>query len=86
MTIENEKIMITEIIVEETSSIANLKVRDAHIPDFINIGCIYRDPDVIIVNGETTIYPQDRLVLISTPQKQKQAIDFIQGKVEANEK
>lgn len=85
MTMENEKILITEMIVDENSVIANQKVRDAKIPDFINIGCIYRDPEVVIVNGDTTIYPHDRLVIISTPQRQKQAIDFIQRKVDDNE-
>jgi trk system potassium uptake protein TrkA len=85
ITIENEKIMITEIIVDDQSAIANIQVKNAHIPSYINIGCIYRDPEVIIVNGETVILPYDRLVILSTPDKQQQAIDFIQRKADFNE-
>jgi trk system potassium uptake protein TrkA len=71
--------------VDDQSAIANIQVKNAHIPSYINIGCIYRDPEVIIVNGETVILPYDRLVILSTPDKQQQAIDFIQRKADFNE-
>lgn len=84
ITIENEKIMITELIVDDSYSIAHKMVREAKIPPFINISCIYRDPQVIIVNGDTIIMPDDRLVIVTTPQYHEKSLEFIQTKVEKN--
>jgi len=85
ITIENERILIMEMILEETSSLAYHRVKEAHIPPYITIGCIYRDPDVIIVNGETNLLPHDRLIIISTPSYQQEVIDFIQKKANHHE-
>jgi trk system potassium uptake protein TrkA len=84
ISIENDKIMITELIVDDTYQIAHQKVREAHIPPFINISCIYREPDVLIVNGDTIILPNDRLVIVTTPEYHDPSIQFIQTKVTKN--
>lgn len=80
ITIENERILIMEMTLEETSSLSHCRVKDAKIPPYITIGCIYRDPDVIIVNGDTILLPHDRLIILSTPSYQQEVITFIQKK------
>ena len=49
-------------------------------PKNINISCIFRDPHVIIPNGSTVIKPDDKLIIISTPNEQEEIIEFIRKK------
>lgn len=80
ISIENEKIVIIELIVDTDCHLVNKKIRDASIPHFLNISCIYRDPEVIIANGDTIIIANDRLVIATTPEHHQETIDFIQRK------
>ena len=80
ISIENEKIVITELIIENHSPIVHQKIRDANIPQYLNISCIYREPEVIIVNGDTTILPHDKLVIATTPEHHLEAIEFFYRK------
>jgi trk system potassium uptake protein TrkA len=81
LTIENEKIIITEIMVEHHFEIVDQKIKNISFPKNINIGCIFRDPEVIIPNGETVIFEGDKLVILSTPEDQESIVEFIQKKV-----
>jgi trk system potassium uptake protein len=85
ISIENEKIVISEISMDVDYILANQKIRDAQIPTYLNISCIYREPEVIIANGDTIIMPEDKLVIATTPEYHQQAIDFIQRKEIPNE-
>ncbi|MDD3123166.1 MAG: TrkA family potassium uptake protein [Candidatus Izemoplasmatales bacterium] len=85
LSIENDKVVITEIQVESDFALASQQVREIHFPANINISCIFRDPDVIIAKGDTTIQPGDKLLVISTPNEQKSILDFIQLKAKKNE-
>lgn len=85
ISIENEKIVISEIAMDVDYILANQKIRDAQIPTYLNISCIYREPEVIIANGDTIIMPEDKLVIATTPEYHQQAIDFIQRKEIPNE-
>jgi trk system potassium uptake protein TrkA len=80
ISIENEKIVITELIIDKQCLIVHQKIRDASIPYFLNISCIYREPEVIIANGDTIILPDDKLVITTTPEHHLEAIEFIQRK------
>ncbi len=80
ISIENEKIVIVELIIDSECLLVNQKIKDANIPYFLNISCIYRDPDVIIANGDTVILPDDKLVIATTPEHHQESIDFIQRK------
>ena len=80
ISIENEKIVISEITMDDDYLLANQMIRNAQIPSFLNISCIYREPEVIIANGDTIIMPQDKLVIATTPEFHQKAIDFIQRK------
>ena len=78
MSFENDKIVMSEIVVKPTFLIAHKRIMDINFPKEGNISCIYRRPRVIIPNGSTLILPKDKLFVLSTPADQKKLLDFIQ--------
>ena len=81
MSLEDDKIVMTEITVEESYPIANKKILEIAFPKYANISCIFRDPNVIIPNGQSLILPKDKLVIVSAPQDQKKVIDYVKGEL-----
>jgi trk system potassium uptake protein TrkA len=77
LSIEDEKIVMTEIVVEDKSDIVNKRLMDILFPKNINISCVFRDPDVIIPNGHTVIKAMDKLIIISKPEEQDEIVRFI---------
>lgn len=78
LSIEDEKIVMLEIGVEEEFSIVNKRLMDIEFPSNINISCIFRDPHVIIPKGDTLIKADDKLILITTPNDQDEIVEYIQ--------
>ena len=77
MRFENERIVMTEITIQEDYVIANKKIMETKFPSYANISCIYRNPEVVIPTGNTLILPNDRLLVVSAPENQKRVIDFV---------
>ncbi|RJX24120.1 MAG: TrkA family potassium uptake protein [Acholeplasma sp.] len=80
LSIEDEKIVMIEIGVEDDYAIENQRIMDVTFPRNINISCIFRDPHVIIPKGDTRIKANDKLIIITTPSEKEEIIDFIQKK------
>ena len=78
LSIEDEKIVMLELGVEEEFAIVNKRLMDIKFPSNINISCIFRDPHVIIPKGDTRIKADDKLIIISTPNDQEEIIEYIQ--------
>ena len=77
MSLENDKVVLSEIIVKESYDIVNKRLMDIQFPKNSTIACIYRNPSVLIPNGKTIIKPDDKLFVFSTPKEQKNTIEFI---------
>lgn len=80
-----DNIIMFELEVEPDARIANKTIASIQFPRLGNISCIYRNPQVIIPNGDTIIYPYDRLVIVTTPNQQKSIIEFVHEKRKVNE-
>lgn len=80
LSIEDEKIVMIEIVVESGFKLVNRAIKDINFPENINISCIFRDPEVIIPNGNTVIKTTDKLIIISKTEAQDEVIRFIQKK------
>ncbi len=80
LSIEDEKIVMIELGVESDFALVNKRIMDIHFPKNINISCIFRDPHVIIPNGNTVIKSLDKLIIISTPNEKDEIIEYIQKK------
>ena len=78
MSLEDEQIVLTEVVMRPNYEIVDKKIMDINFPKNGNISCIYRKPNVIIPNGSTIILPKDKLLIVSTPKHQKEILTFIQ--------
>ena len=78
MSLENEQIVLTEVVIKPNYEIANKRIMDLNFPKQGNISCVYRKPNVIIPNGSTVILPKDKLLVVSTPKYQRDILAFIQ--------
>ena len=64
MPIENGKVNILEVIVNEESSLCNKYIKDINLPTKSIIGCIIRGLNSIIPNGNTKINSDDKLIIL----------------------
>lgn len=78
MSIEDEKVIITEAVVESSYNCVNKKLMDITLPANTIIGCIIRkSADMIVPTGNTEIRTGDKLLILSSPENQKKAMAAI---------
>ena len=77
MSFEDDKIVLTEVVIKSAYAIAHKHIADIAFPKEGSIACIYRNPRVIIPNGQTLIMPKDKLMFVSAPNDQQTIIDYI---------
>jgi trk system potassium uptake protein TrkA len=82
MSLENDKVALTEIVVKDNALICDKKLMDINFPKSGTISCIYRKPSVIIPNGKTVIKGGDKLFVFSSPNNRKEIIDYIHAEEE----
>ena len=73
------RIRISEIVVTKGASIVGKSLADIHLPSQTIIGCIIRDDEIIIPYGATVINASDNLLLITTADKEDEAVRIITG-------
>lgn len=81
LSLENNQIALTEIVVDEKHFVAFKKLMDIHFPRYATISVIYRKPNVIIPHGDVTILPKDKLIIASAKKDQQATIEFVRKKV-----
>ena len=69
--LEEGKAEILEVLVKEGSKIAGKTLRDSTFPEKALIGAIVRKHNIIIPRGDTTILPDDRVIVLTQPQAVK---------------
>lgn len=77
LSLENDKIVITELSLKDDYAIVGKEIKDVIFPRIANISCIYRSFQIIIPKGNTKLLPGDRLIICSEAKDQKEIIDFI---------
>lgn len=77
LSVEDEKIVLTEIEIGEGDYICNLALKNAKFPRYATISCVFRNPDVIIPSGETVISQGDRIIIISELKHQEDIVQFV---------
>ncbi|MCQ2086882.1 MAG: TrkA family potassium uptake protein [Bacilli bacterium] len=82
MSFEDDKIVLTEVQIKPNYEICNKHIFEISFPKTGSIACIYRNPRVVIPNGQTMILPKDKLLFVSSPSDQQSIVNFItkQGK------
>ena len=66
--LEEGKGEILEVLVKDDSKIAGKVLRDTAFPEEALIGAIVREHNIIIPRGDTTILPNDRVIVLTLPQ------------------
>lgn len=77
LSLEDEKIVITEVKILETFPCVNQTLAQLRLPNSGNITCIFRDPDVIIPRGNTIIQVGDTIVIASGQDAQQELVDYL---------
>jgi len=81
LPIEEGKIVLGEIIVEEESPSANKPVKEIkEIPEDSIISCLIRGSGIIIPKGNTVIMPGDKLITLSSSQAAKASEIALSGR------
>lgn len=86
LSMEDEKISITEIEVKENYGLHGKQIMNLDLPPRINISCILRGNTVIIPNGKTMIFLGDKLLMISATTDQKQIYSMLEKNMEKADK
>ncbi|MGM9971984.1 MAG: potassium channel family protein [Anaeroplasmataceae bacterium] len=84
-SMEDDKISITEVIINEDSLLVGKTLAEIDFPTNMTVGCIYRNPNVIIPRGNTMIEDKDKLLIISDPDTQKEIVKFFQKTAKGQE-
>lgn len=82
LSLENEKIVITEINILPEFWCVGKSLKDLGLPASGNITCIFRAPEVIIPRGNTVIQAKDIMIIASAPENQQELIGFIKDQPE----
>lgn len=85
MPLENQRVLVNEIRVMSDCPAVGQKIADMRLPFNTIISCIIRNAEVTVPNGQSKIMAGDRLVVMTTPESQKEAVKAIIGS-EENEK
>lgn len=74
------RVRLSEVLIDRTSPVAGRRLAEISLPGQSIIGCILRGSDSIIPRGNTVIYENDVLLLISSEDDSQQAIKVITGR------
>lgn len=78
--LEGGKIGVLEIVVKENYPICNKNLMDIKFSEEAIIGCIMRGVNSIIPKGKTKILAEDKLIILSPPEVQKDVIKLVVGR------
>jgi trk system potassium uptake protein TrkA len=79
LPLEDEKVSIVEILVDEGYSCIGRKVSELQFPPNAIIGCVVRNTNMFVPNGQSILLKDDKLYIVSSPQAQEKAITAIRG-------
>lgn len=73
---------LVDAVALETSPLVNKPLRDAELPEGVMIGAVYRAGEVLMPSGDTVIYPDDRVVLLSMRENVKDVEQMFRVSIE----
>lgn len=82
MSLGEGKVTVSEAILRENSSAANIRIEDLGLPEGALIGGIIRKGDIIVPRGTTQLQIGDRLILIASTDCLEQVMKICGGDVD----
>ena len=80
LSVEHGQIVLTEILVENDSPVCGRRIMDIDFQENVIISCIVRGADMLVPSGKTEIKANDKLIILSPPERQKAIIREITAK------
>lgn len=78
LSFDNDRVVVIEAVIFSKYAIANQRIMDIGFPKFASIAAINRHYEIIIPNGQMVLLPKDQLMIVTTPDKRKEILEFIQ--------
>ncbi len=78
---EFDSLSITTITVQDNTYVSNRSLSEIKLPSGISIGAILRNDKVIVPNGKSIIKPDDKILVITSSDMQKTAINLINSEL-----
>lgn len=79
LSIEEGKVSISQVHLQPDSPVLGKTVRDLDLPHDIVFGCVIRDEEVLIPKGDTKLLVEDKVLIITLPEKQAEAFAVLSG-------
>lgn len=80
LSFEDNKITMLEITVEKDSALAGMALKDLK-PDVpLNVCCVFRNPNVLIPNGQTVLLPRDKVFVVASSEHKASVMQFLSRK------
>ena len=80
LSFEDNKITMLEITVEKDSMLAKIALKDLRADIPLNVCCIFRNPNVLIPNGQTVLLPRDKVFAVSSSEHKAALLQFLSKK------
>ena len=80
LSLESEHIVLNEILLPHESSLLHQKLKDLNIPEHLIICCIIRNTHMLVPNGDTMLYANDKLLILSEIKNQDDVLHYFAKK------
>ncbi|MBQ9280561.1 MAG: NAD-binding protein [Clostridia bacterium] len=85
LSAEDEAFSMSEIIIEADAYYAGKQLKEVKLPSKARITCVIHKGKMVIPTGQTVIYAEDKVLLLSSKECHKEAIECLSG-VRKNDK
>lgn len=82
LSLEEGKVSIIELFVEEGFSCIGKKLSELKFPENAIVGCVIRNTNMFVPNGQTVLQLNDKLFIVASPDAQDKAVAALNAKAE----
>ena len=80
LPLDQGNVVMNELMIGQASPVAGKRLCEIELGEETIICCIIRGARIIVPRGQTSIQANDKLLVLSTPQRQSQVIASIMGR------
>ena len=78
---EEEKVVVIEVMINDDFAFLDKELKNIKLPNKYNISCIFRDPIVIIPDGNSKIKRGDKLLIVTAQSDKESVIKFFEKRL-----
>jgi trk system potassium uptake protein TrkA len=77
LSLEHDKLAITDVLVKPNTIVANKTLKEIQFPVKASVCAVFRDPDIIIPDGSTTLFIGDKVFIVSSNEDANEVVNFV---------